>query len=309
MFDERDGIPTYQMLMRPVLKSAESSPRKISEVVEEISDALGLSSNQREVLLPSGKQTVIANRIHWARSYLKQAGLVKNTQRGWFELTDTGLLALNDVTNEIDVKYLDKYEAFQEFRQRSNKTGELEVSDTTATKGETPDEQIEDALKRWNKTLSTSLLKATQEASPAFFEQLIVELLIGMGYGGSSENAGRALGKSGDNGIDGVIDQDPLGVDQIYIQAKRYASENVVGSGDIRDFFGALSIHKATKGIFVTTSKFTTSAKDTAQALGGRIVLIDGERLANLMITYGIGCRQKSVVRLMELDETFFDEV
>ncbi|WP_206338737.1 restriction endonuclease [Sulfitobacter sp. BSw21498] len=309
MFDLKDHIPTYQKLMRPVLKSAEGGPRKISEVVEEISNSLNLSSEQRELLLPSGKQTVIANRIHWARSYLKQAGLVKNTQRGWFELTETGFAALKDASREIDVKYLEQYEAFQEFRQRSNKTDDLEVSDTTADKDETPDEQIEDALKRWNKTLSSSLLKATQEASPAFFEQLIVELLIGMGYGGSSENAGRALGKSGDNGIDGVIDQDPLGVDQIYIQAKRYASENVVGSGDIRDFFGALSIHKATKGIFVTTSKFTTSAKETTKALGGRIVLIDGERLANLMITYGIGCRQKSVVRLMELDETFFDEV
>ncbi|KKL71183.1 hypothetical protein LCGC14_2097460 [marine sediment metagenome] len=309
MFDPKDDIPTYQKLMRPVLVSAESGPRKISEVVEEISEALKLSSEQKELLLPSGKQTVIANRIHWARSYLKQAGLVKNTQRGWFELTETGLVALKDITNEINVKYLEKYEAFQEFRQRSNKTDEMEIVDPISDKDETPDEQIEIALNRWNKTLSTNLLKATQEASPVFFEHLIVELLIGMGYGGSSENAGRALGRSGDNGVDGVIDQDPLGVDQIYIQAKRYASENVVGSGDIRDFFGALSIHKATKGIFVTTSKFSAAAKDTTKALGGRIVLIDGERLANLMITYGVGCREKSIVRLMELDETFFDEV
>ena len=216
-------------------------------------------------------------------------------------------MALKDITNEINVKYLEKYEAFQEFRQRSNKTDEMEIVDPISDKDETPDEQIEIALNRWNKTLSTNLLKATQEASPVFFEHLIVELLIGMGYGGSSENAGRALGRSGDNGVDGVIDQDPLGVDQI--QAKRYASENVVGSGDIRDFFGALSIHKATKGIFVTTSKFSAAAKDTTKALGGRIVLIDGERLANLMITYGVGCREKSIVRLMELDETFFDEV
>lgn len=308
MFEGKNSIPTYQELMRPVLRTAERGPRKISDVVNEISDDLALTDEQKQILLPSGKQTVIANRIHWARSYLKQAGLVENIQRGWFELTENGRRALKDSNTRIDAKYLERFEDFQEFRQRSNKPEDSTVIVAKDETDETPDEQIEIALGRWNKTLSASLLKATQEASPAFFEQLIVELLIAMGYGGSSENAGRALGRTGDNGVDGVIDQDPLGVDQIYIQAKRYASENSVSSGDIRNFFGALSIHKATKGIFVTTSYYTPSAIDTAQALGGRIVLIDGGKLSRLMIAYGVGCRKKSSVTLMEIDETFFDE-
>jgi len=308
MFDPKADLPNYQKLMRPVLASARSGPRKISDVVAEISDNLKLTDEQRNVMLPSGKQTVIANRIHWARSYLKQAGLVKSTQRGWFELTALGMKTLNESDADIDVAYLEQFEDFLEFRQRSNKTDTAPDTKTTSFATETPDEQIEVALGRWNKALAANLLKATQEASPAFFEQLIVELLIAMGYGGTSENAGQALGRSGDGGVDGVIDQDPLGVDQIYVQAKRYGSSNAIGSGDIRDFFGALSIKKATKGIFVTTSYFTTSAVDAAKALGGRIVLIDGAKLTKLMISYGVGCREKSALRLMELDEAFFDE-
>lgn len=301
-------IPTYQQLMRPVLEAARSGTRKISDVVDEIAEKLNLSEEEREALLPSGKQTVIANRVHWARSYLKQAGLVKNTQRGWFELTEKGRAALAQEGTEINTQYLEQFEDFQEFRQRSGKTNSDEVKPTPEVSGATPDEQIETAYDRWNATLASNLLQATQDASPRFFEDLIVSLLIAMGYGGTSEDAGRALGQTGDNGVDGVIDQDPLGVDQVYIQAKRYASHNAVGSGDIRDFFGALSIHKANKGIFVTTSYFTNSAKETANALGSRIVLIDGAKLTKLMISYGVGCREKSLIKLMELDDSFFEE-
>lgn len=203
---------------------------------------------------------------------------------------------------------MEQFEDFQEFRQRTGKTNSQEARPTPEVSGTTPDEQIETAYDRWNATPSSNLLQATQDASPKFFEDLIVSLLIAMGYGGTSEDAGRALGQTGDNGVDGVIDQDPLGVDQVYIQAKRYASHNAVGSGDIRDFFGALSIHKANKGIFVTTSYFTDSAKETANALGSRIVLIDGAKLTKLMISYGVGCREKSVIKLMEIDDTFFEE-
>lgn len=294
--------------MRPVLEAARKGTRKISDVVDEIADKLNLSKEEREALLPSGKQTVIANRVHWARSYLKQAGLVKNTQRGWFELTEKGRAALAQEGTEINTQYLEQFEDFQEFRQRSGKTNSEEVKPTLDVSGTTPDEQIESAYDRWNATLASNLLQATQDASPKFFEDLIVSLLIAMGYGGTSEDAGRALGQAGDNGVDGVIDQDPLGVDQVYIQAKRYASHNAVGSSDIRDFFGALSIHKANKGIFVTTSYFTNSARETANALGSRIVLIDGAKLTKLMISYGVGCREKSVIKLMELDDSFFEE-
>ena len=157
--------------------------------------------------------------------------------------------------------------------------------------------------------LAANLIDQVRAMSPAFFEQLIVDLLLAMGYGGTSAEAGRALGQSGDNGVDGVIDQDPLGVDQIYLQAKRYGPQNSVGPGDIRDFFGALSLKKASKGIFVTTSTFTGPATQTARDLGARIVLIDGDQLARLMIRYNIGCRDKDVLHIKAIDDVYFNDV
>lgn len=306
-------IPDYQSLMRPVLESAEKEPRKISDVVEEISNNLELTEEERQQLLPSGKQTTIANRIHWSRSYLKQAGLVRNIKRGWFEITEQGLAVLRDPSIKLNSKYLERFEEFQDFKSRGDSATQtsqdvavLPVSDISIN---TPDEEILLAHKKLQAALASSLLDSVRTSSPLFFELLIVDLLISMGYGGTSENAGRALGQSGDNGIDGVIDQDPLGVDQIYLQAKRYAETNSVGAGDIRDFYGALSLKKATKGIFVTTSYFTVSAQQTANDLGSRIVLIDGPHLANLMIKYNIGCRDKDVLHIKQIDENYFDEV
>lgn len=302
-------IPDYQSLMRPVLDCAKNEPRKISDVVEEISDRLGLTDEERQQLLPSGKQSTIANRVHWARSYMKQAGLVRNIKRGWFELTDRGLTILEDPTIKLDTKYLEQFDEFQEFKSRGSKNGEEATgASETETPANTPDENLQAAHKRLEAALAANLLDYVRTASPLFFEVLIVDLLIAMGYGGTSEYAGRALGQSGDNGVDGVIDQDPLGVDQIYLQAKRYAAGNSVGPGDIRDFFGALSIKKATKGIFITTSHFTNSAEQTARDLGSRIVLIDGPQLAKLMIKYNIGCRDKDVLHIKQIDENYFDE-
>lgn len=303
-------IPDYQSLMRPVLECARNQPRKISEVVEEISERLGLTDEERQQLLPSGKQTTITNRVHWARSYLKQAGMVRNTKRGWYELTERGRNALNDATLQIDAKYLAQFEEFQDFKTRGKGDGQ-DDSNTgeDVTSANTPDENLQAAHKRLEAALAANLLDFVRTASPLFFENLIVDLIIAMGYGGTSEDAGRALGQSGDNGVDGVIDQDPLGVDQIYLQAKRYGAGNSVGPGEIRDFYGALSIKKATKGIFVTTSHFTGSAAQTAKDLGLRIVLIDGPQLAKLMIQYNIGCRDKDVLHIKQIDESYFDEV
>lgn len=302
-------IPTYQKLMRPVLESASDGERKISEVVSEMEERFGLSPDEREELLPSGKQTVIANRTHWARSYLKQAGLVRNTRRSYFQLTDQGREVLADASIELNSKFLEKFEAFREFQNRTSKPDAIQEATATEADTEgTPDEELQIAHTRLNKALAASLIDQARSASPAFFEQLIVDLLLAMGYGGSSQEAGRALGRSGDNGIDGVIDQDPLGVDQIYLQAKRYGQQNSVGSGEMRDFFGALSLKKAAKGIFVTTSTFSNSAEQTARDLGARIVLIDGSQLAQLMIKYNIGCREKEILRIKTIDETYFDE-
>ncbi|HBQ48144.1 MAG TPA: restriction endonuclease [Hyphomonas atlantica] len=301
-------VPNFQELMRPVLECASSGEVKIGDVVEQVADKLALSQEDRDLLLPSGRQTRFANRVHWAKSYLKQAGLVKATKRGHFIITDRGRQALDDQAVAIDKSYLEQFEEYQDFQARTRDTadggaGNQSDLDDSAT----PDEVLRAAHKKINAALSAELLDRLRDASPAFFENLIVELLLAMGYGGSSEDAGRALGQSGDNGVDGVIDQDPLGVDQIYVQAKRYAEGNNIGPGAIRDFFGALNLKRAQKGIFVTTSSFSPEAQKTAGDLGMRIVLIDGAELARLMIRYNIGCRDEDVLHLKKIDEEFFE--
>lgn len=301
-------IPDYQTLMRPVLECARKEPRMISDVVDDISDHFDLSGDERRQLLPSGKQTTIANRVHWARSYLKQAGLVRNIRRGWYELTERGAMVLEDPSISLDAKFLEQFAEFQDFRSRTRETEGIAQTET-AVASLTPDEDLQAAHRKLDNALAATLLDAMRSSSPAFFEQLIVDLFIAMGYGGTSEDAGRALGQSGDNGVDGVIDQDPLGVDQIYLQAKRYGVANSVGPAEIRDFFGALSLKKASKGIFVTTSQFSGTAQQTAKDLGTRIVLIDGAQLAKLMIKYNVGCREKEVLHIKQIDEGYFEEV
>lgn len=300
-------IPDYQALMRPVLECAASGEVRISDVVDRLADNFQLTDEERNELLPSGKQTRFSNRVHWAKSFLEQAGLVKATRRAHFVITDRGKEALKD-NKEINASYLEKYPEFQKFRSRTMEDDALEwlqsreVEDTA-----TPDEVLRAAHKKINAALSAELLDRVRAAPPNFFEHLIIELLLAMGYGGTWEDAGRALGRSGDDGVDGVIDQDPLGVDQIYVQAKRYAEGNNIGSGAIRDFFGALSLKKASKGIFVTTSSFSPSAIQTARDRGSRIVLIDGIDLARLLIRYNIGCRDEEVIHLKKIDEGFFE--
>ena len=301
-------IPDYQTLMKPVLETSSDEEVRISDVVSKLADKFHLTVEEREALLPSGKQPTFSNRVHWAKTYLMKAGLVNATRRGHFVITKRGKEALADPDVEINNQYLKQFNEFKVFQGQANDTKKdtqvnIEPSDSSAT----PDEILRSAYKNINATLSTDLLDRVREVSPAFFEQVVVDLLIAMGYGGAADNAGRALGKSGDNGVDGVIDQDPLGVDQIYIQAKRYADGNTVGAGDIRDFFGALNLKKAQKGIFITTSSFSPSAIKTAQDLGSRIVLIDGVQLSKLMIRYNVGCRDEDVIRLKKIDEDFFE--
>ena len=301
-------IPDYQSLMRPVLECAVIGEVRISDVVDELSEKFKLSQEERDELLPSGKQTRFSNRVHWAKSYLKQAGLVKTTKRAHFVITDRGKAALADSGADINKAYLERFDEFKEFQARTKEVEGPEIHlSSEAESSATPDEVLRAAHNKINAALSAELLDRVREASPYFFENLIVQLLLAMGYGGSSEDAGRALGKSGDGGVDGVIDQDPLGVDQIYVQAKRYAEGNNIGAGAIRDFFGALSLKKAQKGIFVTTSLFSPSAIQTARDLGTRIVLIDGVQLAKLLIRYNIGCRDEEVLHLKKIDEDFFE--
>jgi restriction system protein len=294
--------------MLPVLRTAEKGEVRIGDVVDFLAGSLGLSEEERSVLLPSGRQTVFANRVHWAKTYLAKAGLVEPTRRGHFRITGRGQEVLAESPKAIDIRFLERFDEFIQFRERAEPApGAIEARKPIAGQDQTPDEVMRAAHVQIEVALAQELLERVRGALPDFFERLIVNLLLAMGYGGSAAEAGRALGRSGDGGVDGVIDQDALGLDRVYIQAKRYADGNTVGPSAIRDFFGSLDRHKANKGLFVTTSSFTSSARETADYLSKRIVLIDGELLARLMIRHNVGCRIEETLYLKKLDEDFFD--
>lgn len=300
-------IPDYQTLMRPVLQAAANGEIRMADVVERLAGQFNLTPEEQAELLPSGNQTILSNRVHWARTYLKQAGLVEATRRGHIAITERGRAALADETTPIDNKLLRTFPEFIEFQGRGKSNISAESEEMLSANEATPEELLRNAYESLTGSVANELIDRLRAGSPAFFERTIVNLLLAMGYGGSSEEAGRALGQSGDDGVDGVIDQDPLGVDQIYVQAKRYAENNLVGPAAIREFFGSLSLKKAQKGIFVTTSGFTRSATETARQIGGRIVLIDGQQLGRLMVRYNVGCRDQEVLSIKRIDEDFFD--
>ena len=303
-------IPNYQEFMRPFLEVAQAANGnevKLRDVINELAAKFNLSENEREETLPSGKQRILDNRVGWARTYLSKAGLLEVTRRAHFIITERGIKALQDKSAVIDNKYLKQFDEFIAFKEQKNDNIDTSSNISDNVDEVTPDEALRAAYKKINDALTEDILERARKVTPDFFEDLLIELLLAMGYGGTGEGAAHALGKTGDNGIDGVIDQDPLGVDQIYIQAKRYAQGNNIGSGDIRDFFGALNLKKAQKGIFITTSDFTYSATQTAKDLGMRIVLINGKELAKLMLRYNIGSRDEQVLHLKKIDEEYFD--
>jgi restriction system protein len=300
------AIPDFQALMLPVLKASADGEVKISDVVGLLGNKLGLTEAELSELLPSGKQTTFANRVNWAKSYLGKAGLIDLTRRGHFVINNRGRTVLASPPPSINIKFLETFPEFKLFRDASDQPSDVAAVSVANLKDLTPDEIIRSAHAELDKSLSAELLTKVLVAPPDFFERLVVQLLVAMGYGGSAADAGRALGKSGDGGVDGVIDQDALGLDRIYVQAKRYA-ENKVSAGDIRDFFGSLDRFKASKGLFVTTSSFSPAAKETADLLSKRIVLIDGHLLTRLMIRYDIGCRVEETIQIKKIDEEFFD--
>ncbi|MDH1298831.1 restriction endonuclease [Achromobacter sp. GD03932] len=304
-------IPDFQTLMLPVLRSSAMGEVRISDVVQSLANQFQLTEEERSELLPSGKQTTFANRVHWAKSYLGKAGLVELTRRGHFHITNRGREILANPPSRIDIRFLEQFPEFVQFRETGTSTdgtaNTARTVEAVQASGMTPDEIIRKAQTELDDELSLDLLNRVTAAPPDFFERLVVQLLLAMGYGGSTSEAGRALGKSGDGGVDGVIDQDSLGLDRIYVQAKRYADGNNIGPGAIRDFFGSLDRFKANKGLFVTTSGFSSSARDTAELLSKRIVLIDGRQLAKLMIRFNVGCRVEETIQLKKLDEEFFE--
>lgn len=296
--------------MLPVLSAASLGEVRIGDVVERVAESLALTAEERAQLLPSGRQTLFANRVHWAKTYLNKAGLVEITRRGHFTITDRGKIALQSNPERIDNAFLNRFEEFRDFvkgSQQEDAEAPPVALSPIELRSQTPDEIMREAHREIDASLRRDLLDRVRGAPPEFFERLLVNLLLGMGFGGSVADAGRALGRSGDDGVDGVIDQDALGLDRGYIQAKRYAEGNNVGSGAIRDFFGSLDRHKATKGLFVTTSRFSASAIETAQFLSKRIVLIDGDQLTKLMIRYNVGCRVEETLEIKKIDEDYFE--
>lgn len=303
-------IPDYQTLMGPVLRRASDGELKISDVLEQLADEFGLTQDERAELHSSSGQSILYNRAQWAKTYLKQAGLVEQKRRGYIQITERGRTALLDPIVVIDNKYLKKFPEFLTFQSRKKGNAndpKLSAPETLSEATLTPDELLREAFERIASSIAIDLLDRLRSGSPAFFERTIVTLLLAMGYGGSSEDAGRAIGQSGDDGVDGVIDQDPLGLDQIYIQAKRYAEGNQVGPAAIRDFFGSLNLKKAKKSIFVTTSGFSKSAVETAKQIGARIVLIDAQHLGRLMVRHNVGCRDQEILHIKRIDEDFFE--
>ncbi|MBA4041579.1 MAG: restriction endonuclease [Sphingobium sp.] len=296
-------IPDFQSLMLPVLRASSAGEVHIRDVVDRLGAEFALSDAQLAVLLPSGRQTTFANRVHWAKSYLGKAGLIKLTRRGYFEITALGREVLARPPGRLDIGFLKQFPDYPDTKALAE---QIELAPVTPLSALTPDEEMRRARDRIEDSLAAEILEKIIAAPPAFFERVVVRLVTAMGYGGSLSDAGEALGKSGDGGVDGVINEDILGLDRIYVQAKRY-SEAPIGPGAIRDFFGALDQFKANKGLFVTTSTFTSSAKTTAAGLSKRIVLIDGARFARLMVQFDVGCRVEEVIAIKRLDEDFFE--
>ena len=281
------------------------------DVIEQLGIKYGLTDEERRQLLPSGRQPTFDNRVYWAKGYLTQAKLLEATQRGRFRITERGREVLAEKPSRIDNNFLQSFPEFVEFRRRTPGTGEAAVAAAeiaSSASVATPDELLRATMKQIEQTLKTDLLDRVLAAPPAFFERLIVSLLLEMGYGGSRQEAGQVVGRTGDGGIDGVIDQDRLGLDRVYIQAKKYAPQNAVSEPEIRAFSGSLGAAKANKGVFVTTSYFTQPAQAFAERHPFRIVLIDGEELAGLMLRHNVGARVDETLYLKKLDEDFFAE-
>jgi len=298
------AIPDYQATMLPLLRFAgDGAEHSLREAIEALAGEFKLSDEERRELLPSGQQEIFDNRVGWARTYMKKAGLLRTTRRGFFEITERGNEALKKKPGRIDGKFLEQYQEFREFkslRRQPAANGEQEELELTRT----PEEALERAYQNLRSDLAADLITQIKQSPPSLFERLVVELLVKMGYGGSRKDAGKAIGKSGDEGIDGIIKEDRLGLDIIYIQAKRW--ENTVGRPEIQKFAGALQGQRARKGIFITTSDFSSEAHDYASRIESKIILIDGEQLAQMLIDHNIGVSPVASYEIKRVDSDYF---
>ena len=299
-------IPDFQSLMRPLLDCASDGKEHASrDVVERLAVRFGLTDVERKQLLPSGNQEVFVNRVAWAKTHFKMAGLLDSPKRGYSSITPLGLNVLREFPGRIDLKVLRQQPGYLEARGGTKSETQNKTSSQDVEPSQTPEEQIELASLALRSSLGSEILSKLRVSSPSFFENLVVELLVAMGYGGTRKDAGQAIGRSGDEGIDGIIKEDRLGLDTIYIQAKRWLQ--TVGRPEIQKFAGALQGFRAKKGIFITTSDFSREAVEYASRIESRIVLIDGEMLWNLMIDFGIGVSRTATYEVKKIDNDYFD--
>jgi restriction system protein len=300
------AIPDFQTVMLPLMQFAnDDQEHSLRETIEHLASHFQLTKEERKVLLPSGRQATFDNRIGWARTHLSKAGLLDSTRRGYFCITDKGKKVLSRNPPQINVSFLKQYPEYLEFVKPAVPDNETAVS-TDNESTQSPEEAIESAYQRVRQELAHELLETIKDCSPAFFERLVIDLLVEMGYGGTRKDAGEAIGGSGDGGIDGIIKEDRLGLDIVFIQAKRW--DNVVTRPEIQKFAGALQGQRARKGIFITTSFFSNGAKQYVAMIDSKIVLIDGNMLAQLMIDYHIGVTTFAAYEMKRIDSDYFVE-
>jgi restriction system protein len=302
-------IPDFQSLMRPLLEAhADGKEHLNRDLVAQLGEQFGLTEEERREMLPSGGARLFDNRIGWAKSHITQAGLLISPRRAISVITDRGREALRIHPERIDLRVLNGFEGYREFRNR-RKNVEDDESDTSETEiqdAQTPEELLENAYLQVRRQVEAELLSQIKSSPPEFLERVVVDLVVRMGYGGSRKDAGEALGRSGDEGIDGIIKEDPLGLDIIYLQAKRW--EGTVGRPEIQKFAGALQGQRARKGIFITTSTFSSDALEYTSRIETKIILIDGPRLAKLMFDHGVGVATASNYEVKRIDSDYFTD-
>jgi restriction system protein len=302
------AVPDFQSLMLPLLQiSVDGQEHSLAEARDALASEFRLSASDLEELLPSGRQSKFSNRVAWAKSYLQQAGLVVSPQRGHFQVTARGREVLKASPARIDIKFLEQYPEFVEFRNSKAEVGDTpSAAPADQPEPETPEEALEAAHLKMRTGLALELLSRVKAASPQFFERLVVELLLKMGYGGSRRDAGQAIGRAGDEGIDGVISEDRLGLDVVYLQAKKW--EGTIGRPEIHKFVGALHGKRAKKGVFITTSTFSAEATAYVEHIDPKVVLIDGRRLADLMMDFDVGVNTAAIYSVKRVDSDYFDD-
>jgi restriction system protein len=306
-------IPDYQTLMLPVLRAvADGQEHRFRNVVETLANEYQLTDEERNTLLPSGTAPLFDNRVGWARTYLKQAGVVESRKRGYFNITERGKALLAESPARINNSTLDRYPEFATFRQKKTDDAQATVTPVSQTgisaseiDGSTPEESFAQAYQRLRANLEAELLDQVKSSTPSFFERLVIDLLVAMGYGGSRQDAGNVIGRSGDGGIDGTIKEDKLGLDVIYVQAKKW--EGTVGRPEIQKFAGALQGQRANKGVFITTSAFTREAKEYAGVIASKIILVDGDQLVKLMVDHNVGVSTVSTFHVKKVDSDYFE--